>query len=267
MLFKRTILIGGSVILVGALFLGPSIASYFRTTAQYVEDSVKNSIPIQFEIDRARQIVTDLEPAVKKHLHLIAKEEVQLKRLAQKINALEKQTKTEGSQILTLRSDLQSDKNVFRYASLSYTRDEVKQDLTNRFKRFKTRQASLEHLQKTYSIREKGLDAAREKLEGLLTMRNQLLLEIESLEMQKQMVDAAKVSSRYAFDDSELGKAKELIDELQVRLETESKLNNVSETLHSEIPIDAPCEEDIVDQVTSYFGLDKPDTETVATTE
>ena len=267
MLFKRTILIGGSIILVGALLFGREAFSYVRTTVGYVKDSVKESVPVKFEIDRARQMVSDLEPAVKKHIHLIAKEEVQLARLGERIQNLDKQIHTEKSQILTLRNDLNSDKKVFHYASLNYTRDQVTDDLTRRFKRFQTRQATLEHLKKTQEIRQKGLVAAREKLESLLSMRNQLLLEIEGLDMQQQMVDAAKVSNRYAFDDTQLGRVKELVDDIQVRLETESKLADVAESLHAEIPVDTPSKQNIVDQVTSYFRLGTPETETVAAAE
>ena len=267
MLFKRTILIGGGIILVGALLFGREAVSYVRTSAGYVKETVKDSVPVKFQIDRARQMVKDLEPAVKDHLHMIAKEEVQLTRLSKQIEASQKKTHDEEAKILRLRNDLDSEQDVFQYAGQSYSRKQVKVDLASRFKRFKTNQATLENLQKIHTVREKSLQAAREKFEGLLAMRRQLLLEIESLEAQRQMVDAAKTSNRYEFDDSQLGRVKELVDDLQVRLETEGKLVDVSDSLRSEIPVDEAGESDIVDQVTAYFGLGKPEAKTVAVSE
>lgn len=267
MLFKRTILVGGGILLVGALFFGYEAASYVRTSAGYIKETVKDSVPVKFQIDRARQMVKDLEPAVKEHLHMIAKEEVQLERLSKQIDASEKKAHTEEAKILRLRSDLDSEKNAFHYAGRSYSRKQVKVDLASRFKRFKTSQATLENLQKIQTVRQKSLQAAREKFEGLLAMRRQLLLEIESLEAQRQMVAAAKTSNRYQFDDSQLGRVKELVDDLQVRLETESKLVDVSDSLHTEIPVDETGETDIVDQVTAYFGLGEPEAKAVAVSE
>lgn len=267
MLFKRTILTGGGVILVSALLFGHEAISYVRTTAGYVENTVKDSIPVKFQIDRARQMVKDLEPAVKEHLHLIAKEEVQLERLSKQIEESKKQSETAEAKILRLRNDLDSEQSVFQYAGRSYSRTQVKVDLANRFKQFKTSEATLENLEKIRDVRQKSLDAAREKFEGLLAMRRQLMLEIESLEAQHQMVAAAKTSNRYEFDDSQLGSVKKLVDDLQVRLDTESKLADVSDSLRSEIPLDEPNQTDIVDQVTEYFGLGTPDSKTVAATE
>ena len=44
--------VGGLMAL--GLFFGRDAISYFRTTAGYVSDSVRETIPIEFQIDRAR---------------------------------------------------------------------------------------------------------------------------------------------------------------------------------------------------------------------
>lgn len=267
MLLKRTILIGGGIVLVGALIIGTGAVSYVRTAAGYVKESVKDSIPVKFQIDRARQMIRDLEPTVKEHLHKIAKEEVQLERLSRQIKESQKLAHTEQATILRFKDDLESKNHVFRYVGRSYSRKEVETDLTSRFKRYKTSQATLENLQKIETIRKKSLEIAREKLEKLLAMRSELLLNIESLEVQQQSVDAAKMANRYVFDDSKLGRVKELVDDLQIRLDTESKMVNVAESLRGEIPVEEEEQTNISEQVANYFGLGKPDTETVAASE
>ena len=165
---------------------------------------------------------------------------------------------------MRLKDDAASGKSVFRYAGRSYSIDQVKLDMSNRFQRFKTAEATLESLRKIHRARENSLNAARQKLEGMLAAKRQLLVEVENLEAQRQMVAAAQTTSNYHFDDSKLGRVKELISDLQIRLDTEKKLVEAEDYFHDEIPIEENSPDDIVDQVTSYFEKDLPKAETLA---
>ena len=46
---------------------------------------MQNSVPVDFEIDRARKMIQDLAPEVRKNMHVIAKEEVEVQRLEEQI--------------------------------------------------------------------------------------------------------------------------------------------------------------------------------------
>ena len=61
--------------------LGTSAISYIRTSAGYVADSARNAFPVGFEIDRARNMLRDLEPDVRENMYAIAKEKVEIKNL------------------------------------------------------------------------------------------------------------------------------------------------------------------------------------------
>ena len=52
--------------------------SYIRTSAGYVTDAVQDAVPIEFQVDRARGMIQDLVPEVRKNMHVIAKEEVEV---------------------------------------------------------------------------------------------------------------------------------------------------------------------------------------------
>ncbi|NLE39856.1 MAG: hypothetical protein GX621_17695 [Pirellulaceae bacterium] len=255
---KRVLLIGGgAVALVGVCFGGTAI-SYFRTSANYVSESVQNAVPIEFQIDRARQMIADLEPQVRRNRHVIAKEEAELEHLGKRIESADARAEKDKENLLRLNADLTSGDDVFRYAGRSYSRDQVKADLANRFKRYKTGESTIESLQRVYDARSRGLEAAREKLDGLIAAQRQLVVEVENLEAQRQMVDAAKTSATYHFDDSKLGRVKELIADLQIRLDTERKMVDAEVYTPGEIPLDEVAPEDVVDQVSEYFGLGKP---------
>ena len=98
------------------------------------------------------------------------------------------------------------------------------------------------------------MQAARQKLEGMLAAKRQLQVEIENLEARSQMIAAAQTTSDYQFDDSRLGHVKELIANLKTRMEVAEKLVNAEVNFHDEIPLDKPNSEDIVNQVTEYFA-------------
>jgi len=178
---KRVLLIGGGAMVLGSIFLGHEAWSYVRASAGYVSDSVHNAVPVEFQIERARRMITDLAPEVRKNMHVIAKEEVEIERLKKQIAQAETRSGKEKEQILQLKNDLGGNKNVFQYAGRSYSEEQVKVDLANRFQRYKTGEATLESLKKIHDAREKSLDAARQKLEGMLVAKRQLLVEVENL--------------------------------------------------------------------------------------
>jgi hypothetical protein len=253
-MIKKVIFIGlGGALLVG-LFVGHDAISYMRTSYGYMKQAAQETVPVEFQIERARGLIKDLAPEVSKNMHVIAKEEVEVQRLDEQIATTEARLAKEREQILKLKTDLADAKQVYHYASRTYTPSEVKNDLANRFARFKTSEATLASLKDIHAAREKSLQAARQKLEGMLAAKRQLQVEVENLEARSQMVAAAQTTSDFQFDDSRLGHVKELISSLKTRMEVAEKLVNAEVNVHDEIPLDKPTSEDIVDQVTAYFA-------------
>jgi hypothetical protein len=263
-MIKKLVIVGGGVLLVGLFVFGRSAISYVRTSAGYVTGAVQDSVPVQFQIDRARGMLDDLVPEVRRNMHVIAKEEVEVQRLQEQIEGAQKRLGKDKGELIRLRTDLAGNKDVFKYAGRSYTSEQVKADLASRFKRFKTSDATLGSMQQMCAARQKSLGAARTKLEGMLAARRQLTVEVENLEARLQMVEAAQTTSNYQFDDSQLGRVKELVDNLRTRLEVSERMVNSEGYFHDEIPLDEVSPDDIVDQVTKYFGEDTPEVESIA---
>ena len=254
---KKVLLIGGSVVLVSLVLFGRSAISYVRTSANYVSDSVQDSVPIEFQINRARDMLKDLVPEIRKNMHIIAKEEVEIKRLEEQISQSKSRLEKDKEQLMKLKADLSSGNQTYRYAGRNYSPEQVKTDLTARFERYKTGDATLASLEQILVARQKSLDAARQKLEGMMAAKRQLQVDVENLEARTQMVAAAQATSQYQFDDSHLGRVKELIAGLKTRLDVAEKLANAETNIQGEIPLDTATPENIVDEVTEYFR-DKP---------
>jgi chromosome segregation ATPase len=263
-MIKRTLIIAGGAILVGVLLLGRNALSYLRTSAGYVTGAVNEAVPVEFQIDRARGMIQDLVPEVRKNMHVIAKEEVEVQRLEEQIGETQSRLGKEKDQLLRLKTDLTSGKKEFQYGDRSYTADDVRSDLASRFERFKTGEVTLASLKEIRNARQKSLVAARQKLEGMLASKRQLQVEVENLEARLQMIAAAQATSKYQFDDSRLGRAKELVSSLRNRLEVAEKLVNAEVTYHDEIPVDKAVPENIVEQVTEHFTAKTPPAVSVA---
>jgi hypothetical protein len=263
-MIKKAIFLGGGGLLVLTLLFGRGAFSYVRTSVGCVADSVQNSVPIEFQIERARTMIKDLVPEVRKNMHVIAKEEVEVQRLDEQITGAEENLAREKEQMLRLKTDLGGGKKVFQYGPRSYTADEVKTDLANRFDRYKTNDATLASLKEIRIARQRSLAAAQQKLEGMLASRRQLQVEVENLEARTQMIAAAQSTSNYQFDESQLGQVKELVSNLRTRLQVAEKLVNAEVNFQGEIPLDKATPANIVEQVGEYFSDRAPDAKSVA---
>ena len=257
-MIKRVIVSVAVVMLLAVFFLGRDALSYLRTSAGYLKDSVHSSIPVEFQIERARQMLKDVTPEVQKNMHLIAKEEVEVQRLESQIADSESRLGREKEQILQLKTALADAKGDLEFAGRKYTVEQMKLDLANRFERYKLSDATLASVRQMHTARQRSLEAARQKLEGMLAARRQLQVEVENLEARSQMVAAARTTSNYNFDDSQLGRLKELLGDLRTRLDVDERLVNADQYYHDEIPLDKPNPKDVAEQVTKYFDKDKP---------
>jgi hypothetical protein len=217
---------------------------------------VTDNVPVDFQIDRARQMVQALDPEIRNSMHVIAKEEVAIDQINKQIDGSEEKASKEKADILRLQSDLGQNKSVYQYASRTYSASDVKQDLARRFSRFKVSDDTLAQMKAMRDARQKNLDAAHEKLAAMINARRKLDTDVENLEAKRKLVEVAQASSDYVFDDSQLARAKELITDIRTKLDVAAKLANADVNVQAEIPLQDSAPADITDQVTEYFNLD-----------
>lgn len=248
-----TLLLG----LIGGLTVGGDAFSYLSTACNRAGESVQRAVPVEFQIDRARQMVRDLAPEVRRSMEVIAKEEIALERLAEQIDTQSTKAEKSEREIMQLQSDLSDNRNVFRYAGHSYDRSEVTEDLSRRFVRHKVADETLSHLQDMQHARTANLDAARQKLTAMIAAQKKLETDILNLDAKRQLVEVAQASSDVvALDESQLSRAKVLITDIRSRLDVASRLANADTSFPGEIQLDPADSQDVQEQVAAYFGLD-----------
>jgi chromosome segregation ATPase len=251
-------LIGTTLLLVtGAFVFGRDVFSYARTWGKSVRDAVKAEVPIEFEVERAREMVKNIEPDIRQCMHKIAEQQVDIEHRTREIAQREEALGTQKQAILTLRADLSGGKSTFQYASRTYTASQVKQDLAVRFERFKSAEESLSQDRQILAAREKTLRSNEEKLDTLLASKKQLEVQIEQLEARVKTVQAAEAASELEFDDSRLARTKKLIGELNKQLDVQLKMLDAQGKFSELIPVEdsqKPNVDNVTDQIDSYFG-------------
>lgn len=254
-MFKKLFLVAGGLAVTGMVLAVTPLGSYVSTSWGMMKSNVKDSVPVEFEIERARTMVKDLLPDIRHNMHVIAKEEVQVARLERQIADAEEKLATSKTEIMQLKDDLADEQTYYVYSGRRYSPEQVKEDLANRFDRFQTNEATLESLHDVHQARTRSLEAARQKLEGMLAAKRQLEVDVENLEARLKMIEVAKTTSDFNFDDSRLGQARELISDLRTRLEVTEKMVNSESAFQGEIDLDtaSAVDSDIVERVTSYF--------------
>jgi hypothetical protein len=265
-MLKKALFVGGGAVLLAALFFGRDAVSYISTSVAHVHQSFKDSVPIEFELERARKMIKDLTPEIHQNMRLIAVEEAEVERLEKQLATSEAQLATAREQMMRMKGDLDRGDSHFVYVGHTYSRGQVTADLQRRFERFKTQDATVANLHKVLTARQRGLEAARDKLAGMEAAKRQLEVDVENLQARLKMVEVAQTTSEFNFDDSQLARTKDLINEIQTRIDVAEKLVNSEGAIYGEIPLEEEEQQtnDVLQEMAEYFGTTVPEIASVA---
>lgn len=239
-MIKKVVLCCAAASVLSLLAFGRDVVSYARTGAHSLRAAVKREVPVEFELERARTMVESLMPDIRKCMHVIAEQQVDVEHLTQQISQKQVGLDQQKTAILTLRSDLGTGKTTFTYASQKFNLGEVQRDLTIRFERYQAAEESLGADRKILNARQQTLAANREKLENMLQAKKQLELKLEQLDARLRTMQAAEAVSQLAFDDSQLGHARKLVDELNKQLDVKQRLLDTEGKFAGLIPVESP---------------------------
>ncbi len=264
-MFKKLAMVGilGSV--GAATLLATGAWSYVKTGVHTASQSVRDSVPIEWEIKRARDMICDLKPEIQRNAEIVAREEVAVKRLNQEISKKETLLSKARHEIMRLKEDLegagQSGPVHFTYAGRNYSESQVREDLSNRFKQFQVHEQTADKLKNVLAARERNLDASRRKLDGMLVAKRELEVEIENIQARLTLVEVAQTTSAVALDDSRLSNTRQLIDDIGTRIDVAERMIASEGALQGAIELDETTSPELIDQISDYFGAGRSEVE------
>ena len=250
---KRSVVVVAGLSLVGGLLFGKDVVSYVRSSAKSVQTAVKDAVPIEFELRRARDLLEEIIPEMHANVRLIAQEEVEVAALNVDIAKSQKSMEEEKLRIAKLRDALGKPQAQYCFAGKQYPRSYVKEDLAGRFERFKESELILAGKRRLLTTRENSLHAAMELLERTRARKRMLEDKVESLASQHRLIKAAAIGSQIQVDNSKLAQTEKLIAQIKKRLDVAERVLAHESQFVQTIPVDAVVEEDLLTQVDEYF--------------
>jgi peptidoglycan hydrolase CwlO-like protein len=248
----------GAALSAGALYLvfGTHAPSYVRTAFHKVRHTAKDSVPIQFEIDRAKEDIAALEPAILNNREELARGEVDVEHLKREIDTVRANLGTEKKAMLTLRESLATG-DLKLAGHVSYTAGEVKTELAHRLDHYRNVAKILEEKETTLKAREKAVVSARQKLTEMASQKRALGTKVESIQARLQAIEATQDKNEFNFDDSALARAKQTVNDLERRLEVKARVAEMEGRYSGDFstaPSYVEPGRDVVKEVDEAFG-------------
>jgi hypothetical protein len=254
-LLKWGLISGGGLLVVGGLFFGRDLFSYASSGGKMIRTAVKESIPVEFEIQRARGLLEDLIPEMHANLKTVAGEEVEVAALEKDVAKERDWVATERGQIQKLRRDL----NVRPVSESGGERQqELVENLGQRFERFRTSELLLSGKEKLLQSRKKSLQAAIQRLEKTRLARVELNAQIASLEGQFRLIQAQGSMNDLRIDTTKLAQTQRLLADLKKRLEVAQRIIEHESRLNDTVPTPPVSPENLAELIDAHFDKGRP---------
>jgi len=251
----------GAALGAGMLYLvfGTSAPSYVRTAFHKVRHNAKVAVPVQFEIDRAREEIANLEPAIAENRETLARAEVDVEHLEREIAATRENLAVEKRELLSLRDSVKNG-DVRLAGRVNYTADEINAEMARRLDHYRAVNQILEEKETTLKARQKAVIAARQQLTNMAASKRSLLTKLESIEAKLKMIEATQGKNEFNFDDSALARAKQTVTDLERRLEVKARVAEMEGHYSDGVPVLEPGR-DVVKEIDTEFASPERGTE------
>jgi chromosome segregation ATPase len=253
-LIKLGLLSAIGLTVAGGLVFGRELCSYVSSSARSVRTAVKDAVPVDFELRRARDLVDDIIPEMHACVRMIAQQEVEIAQLNKDIEQSRKQLDEERTRVAKLREALASPQSSFTFNGFSWSREQVKEDLAHRFDNLKEAEVVLSGKQRLLENRQRSLAAAMQTLDRTRSQKSLLESQIAALEGQNQLVKAASVGSNLNIDNSKLAQSEKLIAEIKKQLDVAERVLAHESHFVQPIPVDAISEKDLVNEIDAHLA-------------
>jgi len=244
--------------LIGGLLLGREVVSYVTSSARSVQTAVKDSVPIEFELQRARDLVDDIIPEMQANIRLIAAEEVEIANLQQDITRSERALEAQRTRLADLRGAVEGDMVMHTSTGAPRSRHALMEDLAHHFDRYKEAEVVLGGKKRLLETRQKSLQSAMEVLERTRTQKSHLEDQIVALESQHRLVQAASVGSGVQVDASKLAQTEKLIKRIKNRLDVAERVLAHEARFVGPTPLEPINETDLLSAVDEFLETSAP---------
>jgi hypothetical protein len=254
---RKSTLKSGAVIAVLAYLVmsyGPGAWSYLSTATRLVTGKIKTNVPLEFELERAKTMISDLIPDVRQNMLVIAQEEVGVDELRRQIERGDAELAKQREELIAVRAKLSSDDETIEFGGRTVAKNEVKDELTRRFGRYQVAESTLASQRQLLAAREGALDAARAKLASMLNAKRDFEVQAQNLQARLKTQQSRNIATSLNVDDSQVARCQNLLNDVRARLEVADRLFNCEGDLLAMTSATTPSPENIGEQIDRFFA-------------
>ncbi len=250
------VVVGGAVLTAGGLILGSDALSYVTSSAHSVRSAVKDNIPIEFELKRARDLLDEILPEMHANVRLIAQEEVELAALHDDIARSVESLTLERRRMTKVRNALRVEQASYDFGQRRFTRAELRDDLSRRFELIREAELVLDGKHRLQETRQQSLASAIDMLDQTRSKKALLESRIVALESRHRLHVASSAGTMVQADQSKLAQSVRLIDEIKKRLDVAERVMAREARFVEQLEVDVIDETDLFAEVDSYLSGD-----------
>ncbi len=225
----RKIAVAALAVVAGLFILNSThLGSYARTAIHKARVALKKQVPLEFQLESARNEVVQLVPDMRRHITSIAQETVAVQNLREQIADMRTNLDKETKHLASLREQAGTAK-----VSVTGGSYRIADRMSRTLGACKRCKEELKAKEALLEAKEKALDAARERLTQWRTQKEQLEVQIAQMEAERKSLRLAQTKSNIQLDDSRLSQIKSTLADIrnQMRVQqTEADLVGSFET-------------------------------------
>jgi DNA repair exonuclease SbcCD ATPase subunit len=251
-------LTAGVGLLAGGLVLGGDLGSYIRSSCHSMQVSIKDNIPVEFQLRRARDLLDGVGPELHANVRRVAEQEVEIASLKGDLDQSRQSLAVEKHRIQMLRDCLNTSQTSYTFDGIDFTRQQVEHDLGRQFAHFREAEAALKARTQLLESRQQSLAAAMEAMESAKAQKATLEAQVEGLEAQYRLVQAASAGTKFQLDGGRLAQAQNVVDDIRKQLAVTEHVLAHEAKFTRPIPVDAIDEKDLLQQVDARLAQGDP---------
>jgi len=254
-MFKKLILAAGLLAAGTMLITGTRIGAYGRAMVGWAKHTVVSNVPLEADIMAAKQLLADMDGKIENAARTVARERVEVRRLEEQYAKRQEDLKAKREAIVSLNNNLKANLAAYKPGEVELHQAR----LVTLYKTYEMVEAQQAAEAKLLQTRREGLVGTELKVENLKSAQRELKARIENLDARRKLLEAEKVVAVVEVDDSEIAGLKNLVGEIEKKIDVESEVAKELESLKSGKPTVAPTEapKDVMEKIEQKFGTSK----------
>jgi chromosome segregation ATPase len=250
-----------ALVVVAGLFLlnRTDLGSYMGTAWKKVRSGAADQVPLEFEIERLKNEVSQLVPDMKKNLKVLADEMVAVENLKRDVEESRVALDKQRTKVLALKTDLEKNRDnaVVSFGGRQYSTARLQEKLAREWKAFQLGEQGLKAKEELLVAKEEAIDVARQQLSAMRQKKEQMEVEVARLETLVKTERLRETQSNFQLDDSRVARIQAGIQAVRDRLQSRA----IEASLHAKFvdELELPAEQrvktdELLKEINSSLG-------------